>query len=80
MTTNSQKLLPLVSICLNNFLTFLLEKRSTANVHWSPMNKFACKPHGYSVYDECCGKIDLFRVQNRLYMSYSGGNAVRYIK
>ena len=30
-------------------------------------------------YDECCGKIDLFRVQNGLYMSYHGGKVVRCI-
>ena len=31
-------------------------------------------------FDECCRKIDLVRVQTGLYITYYGGNAVRYIK
>ena len=38
-------------VCLF-FLLFLFTvlQRSMAKVHWPPMNKFACKLHGYIVY------------------------------
>ncbi len=62
--------------------------------HFRTMLKYNCKKNQQScctvgkmqaeifhrIYDEWCGKIDLFRVKTGLHMSYNGVNAVRYIK
>ncbi len=67
--------------CLCFFICLVAQngqlERSMANMHWPPMNKFACKLHGYIVYiyTKFLGKIIFIKtcLQKQTFQIINGG-------